>query len=364
MVAMASPPGRAMVRDEYWPERLAKEERPLTQVGTRNQTMLSPQAESPMPTQGATSQAVLHALTVDVEDYFHVSAFRHVVSFRQWPSMESRVERNTHILLELLAEFGVRATFFALGCVAESFPSLIRSICDAGHELGCHSYAHRLVYDLTPAEFRADTQRAMVALEDAAGRAVRLYRAPSFSITNRSAWALEVLLELGFTHDSSIFPMRHDLYGFSGVPRFPFAVQKGLRRLVEFPPPTFQLGTFTLPITGGGYLRLLPLWWQTNRLRALARQGYPTLLYLHPWELDFDQPRLPAPWRSRFRHYTGLRRTGLRLRRLLSEFRFGTLSQVLDCRPPSATLELSELTQTGTTASTLPTPCCSLERCQ
>lgn len=316
-----------------------------------------------MRAQDATSEPALHALTVDVEDYFHVSAFRHVVSVRQWASMESRVERNTHILLELLAEFGVRGTFFVLGCVAESFPRLVRSIRDAGHELGCHSYAHRLVYELTPAEFRADTQRAMAALEDAAGAAMRLYRAPSFSITNRSAWALDVLLELGFTHDSSIFPMRHDLYGFSGVPRFPFAVRNGGGTLLEFPPPTFRLGGLNLPVTGGGYLRLLPLWWQRARLRALARQGYPTLLYLHPWEVDPDQPRLPAPWRSRFRHYTGLRRTCPRLRRLLSEFRFAPLSQVLDSRPPSTTLELSELLETCAPASALRTQCRSLERC-
>jgi len=270
-----------------------------------------------------------NAMTVDVEDYFQVSAFRHVIRYDEWGKMESRVERNTRKVLDLLAEFNVQGTFFILGWIAVRFPALVRSIQAAGHELGCHSYAHRLVYEMTPEEFHADTRRALQVIEDAAGVPIRAYRAPSFSITPRSVWALEILLDLGFTLDSSVFPVHHDLYGFPDVPRQPFRIQMNAGSLIEFPPPTFGFGPWNLPVTGGGYLRLLPMAYQTRILRCMEKRNEFAQLYFHPWELDPEQPRIDGSWRSRFRHRIGLHRTEERLRRLLAMFRFNKLSSVL-----------------------------------
>jgi polysaccharide deacetylase family protein (PEP-CTERM system associated) len=281
----------------------------------------------------ARARALL-AMSVDVEAYFQVSAFRHSVSISAWDSMPTRVEGNTLRVLDLFAEFDCKATFFVLGWVAERHPALVRRIQRAGHELGCHSYAHRLIYELTPEEFRADTQRALRAIEDAAGVRVRTYRSPSFSITPRSAWAFAELVDLGFEMDSSIFPIRHDLYGFAAAPRFPFRIPIGGKNLIEFPPPTVRIGWVNFPITGGGYLRRLPLGFQTRMLRRHLQKSGPSLVYFHPWELDPAQPRVAAPLLSRFRHYAGLKRTEARLRKMLSEFRFATLSQTVQASGP------------------------------
>lgn len=278
-----------------------------------------------------TKNSVLNAMTVDVEDYFQVSAFRHVIRHEDWNGMQSRVERNSQKVLDLLDEFNVHGTFFILGWVAERFPALVRRIQAAGHEIGCHSYAHRLIYELTPEQFRSDTRRALHAIEDATGSPVRAYRAPSFSITPRSAWAIEILLELGFTLDSSVFPIRHDLYGFAGAPQRPFRIGVNGSSLAEFPPPTLTVGNWTIPVTGGGYLRILPLSFQLCALKSMERRGEAFLVYVHPWEFDPEQPHIPAPIRSRFRHYSGLNRTHSRLRLLLRRFRFGKLSETLGC---------------------------------
>jgi polysaccharide deacetylase family protein (PEP-CTERM system associated) len=268
-----------------------------------------------------------NALTVDVEDYFHVSAFRRLIPHAEWDHLESRVERNTYKVLELLEEFHLHATFFILGWVAERYPSLVRAVQAAGHELGCHSYAHRLVYELTPDELRADTRRALCAIEDAAGLSVRAYRAPSFSITARSLWALEILLELGFTADSSIFPTRNWLYGIPNAPRQPFRIRINGSDLLEFPPATLKIGRWPLPVTGGAYLRILPYRLQAIALKAMMDRGEPIVLYFHPWELDPAQPRLAARLGLESYHYMGLNRTEGRLRRLFSKFSFGRLSE-------------------------------------
>lgn len=270
----------------------------------------------------------LNALTVDVEDYFHVSAFRETILHGSWDQMPCRVERNTRRVLELLAECNVHGTFFILGWVAERCPALVREIRAAGHELGCHSYAHRLVYELTPSVFREDTRRALGAIEDAGGAPARAYRAPSFSITERSLWALEILLDLGFTLDSSIFPTRNHLYGIPSAPRQPFRIRAEGRELVEFPLPVFQIGKRNFPVTGGAYLRLLPLHFQIRILEAMERRGEPAVLYFHPWEFDPDQPRVAAPLLARLGHYTRLRQTEDRLRRVLTKFAFGKLSEL------------------------------------
>jgi len=268
-----------------------------------------------------------NALTVDVEEYFHATAFSELVPREAWDHQPSRVVQNTKKALGLLAEFGLRGTFFVLGWVAQRYPSLVREIQEAGHDLGCHSYAHRLIYRLTPKEFRDDTRRATAAIEDAAGAAVHAYRAPAFSITNRSLWAFEILLELGFTVDSSVFPTRNHLYGIPGAPRRPFRIRIQGSDLMEFPLPALKLARWGMPVTGGVYLRLLPYGLQWLGLNRMASRAQPIVLYFHPWELDPDQPRLARWFGPKFYHYAGLNLTEGRLRRLFNTFSFGKLPE-------------------------------------
>jgi len=274
---------------------------------------------------------MLNAMTVDVEDYFHVSAFAGVVSQSQWLSYESRICRNTERMLDVLDEAGVRATFFVLGWVAEQFPDLVKRIHRAGHELASHSYDHGLVYEKTPEEFRDDLRRAKAAIEDASGVAVVGYRAPSYSVVERSLWALDVLVSEGYSYDSSIYPIRHDRYGIPTWPRHIHRVERAGGSLWELPGSTVRYMGMNLPMGGGGYFRLLPYDWTRMGIRRLNEQeGRPAIFYLHPWELDPDQPRLNAGALSRFRHYTNLDQTEPRLRRLLRDFQFGAISQVLE----------------------------------
>jgi len=259
-------------------------------------------------------------MSVDVEDYFHVEAFAEHVSPADWAQFPSRVRRNTLRILELFEEYRCRATFFILGWVAEREPSLVREIAEQGHEVACHSFAHRRVFTLHPEAFREDLRRARAAIENAAGVPVLGYRAPTFSIRRDSLWALEILAEEGFLYDSSVFPIRHDLYGFPEAPRF--AHRRGLaggRSIVEVPMSTVRLGNVNLPAAGGGYLRLLPLSYTRWAIQRLHRkEDQPAIVYFHPWEIDPYQPRLRGSWKSRFRHYTGLKRMELRLHRLLA----------------------------------------------
>jgi polysaccharide deacetylase family protein (PEP-CTERM system associated) len=273
--------------------------------------------------------ATLNALTVDVEDYYHVSGFEHCIARSQWDGFESRVAASTHRILDLLDEAQVRATFFVLGWVAERQPALVRSIHDAGHEIGCHSYEHRLIYEQTPNAFRADLRRSRDVLEDLVGEPVTAYRAPSFSVTSRSEWALDILVEEGFTLDSSIYPTLHDRYGLPGTPLEPHLLRRASGELWEFPPPVWRLLGWPFPVGGGGYFRLYPYALTRGGLRAINSTGRPFAVYLHPWEFDPDQPRLRPGWLRAFRHYVGLRRTEPRLRALLHDFAFGTISETL-----------------------------------
>jgi polysaccharide deacetylase family protein (PEP-CTERM system associated) len=276
------------------------------------------------------STPMLNALTVDVEDYFQVSAFEHRISRSEWEQRESRVEANTHRLLALFEEHGVKGTFFVLGWVAERFPSLVREIDARGHEIGSHSYWHRLIYTLTIEEFRADLKRSKDVLENLIGRSVTLYRAPSFSITAQSTWALDVLVDEGFQVDSSVFPVRHDRYGMRNAPRAPHLHEMPGGPLLEFPPATLTVAGCRLPIGGGGYFRLLPLAVTSHAVQKVNRTGCPFMFYIHPWEVDPQQPRVEGVGRrSQFRHYVNLARTEAKLRRLLERFSFGTLSQSL-----------------------------------
>jgi len=273
---------------------------------------------------------MINAMTVDVEDYFHVSAFDDVVSRDAWPGMQSRVVANTERLLDLFDEYDVRSTFFVLGWVADRHPALVRAIVARGHELASHGYAHRLVYSQTEREFREDVRRAKGLLEDAGGVAVYGYRAPSFSVTSRSLWALDVLLEEQYRYDASIFPIRHDRYGIPDAPRWPHAIERPAGRVFEVPGSTVRLGGTNLPVAGGGYFRILPYAWTRfgiSRVNRVERQ--PIVFYLHPWEIDPAQPRLPAGRLSRFRHYRNLHKTEHRLRCLMQDFQFASLASVL-----------------------------------
>ncbi len=277
------------------------------------------------------AHGVVNALTIDVEDYYHVSALAAAIPRDRWPGMERRVVDNTRRLLDLLDGRGVRATFFCLGVVAEEEPGLVREIHERGHEVACHGYAHELVYDQTPARFREEVERAKGTLEAITGVAVRGYRAASYSITRRSLWALDHLHELGFAYDSSIFPIRHDRYGIPDFPRFPHRVRGGEGDgLVEFPLTTARLLGRNLPVAGGGYLRLLPAaitHWGVRQVNR--REGKPAILYLHPWEIDPAQPRQRVGWLTRIRHYHNLGRMEARLIGLLDRFRFDTVERVL-----------------------------------
>jgi polysaccharide deacetylase family protein (PEP-CTERM system associated) len=245
--------------------------------------------------------------------------------------MEYRVEANTDRILALFERAGVKATFFTLGWVAERSPELVKRIAAQGHEVASHGYSHQLIYNQTPDVFKEETRRSKAILEDILGAPVTGYRAASYSITNQSRWALDILAEQGFTWDSSIFPVHHDRYGMPGTPRWPhrLTTDKGFE-LAEFPLSTFKLPGYTLPIAGGGYFRLFPYWFSRYGLGSINRQGRPFVFYLHPWEVDPDQPRLDVKWFSRFRHYNNLDVCEQRLARLLSDFRFTTMSQVLE----------------------------------
>jgi polysaccharide deacetylase family protein (PEP-CTERM system associated) len=278
-----------------------------------------------MKTPAIASTSIRHIMSVDVEDYFQVEAFAGVVSRESWDQYSCRVVDNCRRLLDLFDGYEVQATFFTLGWVAKRFPGLIRDIRDRGHELACHSFWHRKVDSLTPAQFREDTRQACDAIEQAASVRVAGYRAPTWSISRRSPWALEILSEEGFEYDSSIYPIRHDLYGTPGASRHPYAhVLESGQRLLEFPPATARVAGMTLPAAGGGYLRILPLAYTTWVFRQFERAGQPLVLYLHPWEIDPGQPRIRGPFKSRFRHYTNLHRTEGRLRSLLQRYTFGT----------------------------------------
>jgi polysaccharide deacetylase family protein (PEP-CTERM system associated) len=269
-------------------------------------------------------------MTVDVEDYFHVSAFDGVVPRSQWGSLESRVRGNTERVLDMLDEANVTATFFILGWVAERYPALVRSIAGRGHEIASHGFAHRLVYDQSPAAFRDDVRRSKRLLEDIAAVRVDGFRAPSYSITPRSLWALDVLIEEGYRYDASIFPIHHDRYGIPVSAPHVYRIRRDGGELIEVPASTLRLGSVNLPVGGGGYFRILPYGytrWAMERINQVQRR--PAVFYFHPWEIDPDQPRLQAGALSRFRHYRNLALTETRLERLLRDFRFGSMTAVM-----------------------------------
>ena len=297
--------------------------------------------------------ALTHILSVDVEDYFQVEAFADEVSRESWDQRPCRVAGNTQRVLDLFDEYQARGTFFFVGWVAERFPELVREVQSRGHELACHSYWHRTVYSLSPGEFREDTRRARQTIEDAAGVPVIGYRAPSWSITKDCLWALDILAEEGFIYDSSIYPIRHDLYGVPGAQRFPYTrvCGNGLQ-LREFPPATLRFMGNNLPVAGGGYLRIFPSIYNELAFRIFEKNyRQRVVVYLHPWEIDPEQPRIRGKLKSRFRHYTNLRQMRARVAALLKAHRFERFCDVL-----AADDALARSAAKSSSQSTVPAP--------
>jgi polysaccharide deacetylase family protein (PEP-CTERM system associated) len=289
--------------------------------------------------QSNSAPRLVNAFTVDVEEHFQVSAFEKHISRDDWHRYDSRVVLNTRRILRILERHEVRATFFVLGWIARHHPRLVREIHRAGHEVGSHSYWHRLVYNLTPDQFREDLQHSKAVLEDITGQAITAYRAPSFSITRNSLWALPILAEEGIQVDSSIFPIRHDRYGIPDAPRKIHEIPTEAGTLTEFPPSVLRWGWMNLPIGGGGYFRLYPMNWTLRGLSHInSSRNDPFMFYVHPWELDPEQPRLGVGTHlSRLRHHVSLHKTEHRLHVLLRHFRFAPLSEVLGEAVPVGT---------------------------
>jgi len=274
-----------------------------------------------------------HAMTIDVEDYFHVSAFSKAIKPSAWDEWPCRVEQNTRSLLELFNKANIKATFFVLGWVTERYPQLVKEIDDGGHEIASHGYSHQLVYNQSPEIFHEETYKSKELLENIIQKPVVGYRAASYSITDKSFWALDILADLGFQWDSSIFPVHHDRYGVAGSPTQPYTLitPKG-KKLLEFPLTTAKVFGFPVPAAGGGYFRQYPYAlskWLFNR--ASDNQEKSLIFYLHPWEIDPDQPKIPdAGWLSNFRHYTNLSRCRSRLEKMVGDFSFTTVGDVLE----------------------------------
>lgn len=273
------------------------------------------------------SQSIINALTIDVEDYFQVSAFAPHIARSDWNARECRVERNVHRILEMLAGQDIKATFFTLGWIAERYPQLVRQIVADGHELASHGYGHERASDQTEAAFFADVNLAKIVLEDLSGMEVKGYRAPSFSIGAGNLWAFDCLARAGYSYSSSVYPIHHDHYGMPNAPRFAYRAHAGL---LEIPATTLRLFSRNLPSGGGGYFRLMPYGlsrWMLRRVNAGERKS--AIFYFHPWEIDTEQPRIPGlSGKTRFRHYLNIARMEGRLNRLLRDFRWGRMDRV------------------------------------
>ena len=272
---------------------------------------------------------MIHGLSFDIEEHFQVAAFDCVARRRHWENLESRVERNTHLILDLLEARGVHATMFVLGWVAERHKGLIRRIVESGHELASHGYAHELITGQTPQVFREDVHRAKAILEDIGGKPVLGYRAPTFSITRETEWALPILVEEGHQYDSSIMAFTHDRYGIPGATPIIHTISTEAGTIFEVPPSTYKWAGLTIPIAGGGYFRLIPYQLLKPLLQRVERQGHPLVMYLHPWELDPQQPRMRGSTVSQFRHYLNLEKVEYRFKQLLKDFSFGPIHQLL-----------------------------------
>lgn len=273
------------------------------------------------------TMSVVNAMTVDVEDYFHVSAFEKVINRDDWQRLPIRVERNTYRLLELFEQHGVKSTFFTLGWVAERCPELISAIVSQGHEIASHGYGHQRATAMTRHQVHQDIERSKKILEDCSGQAILGYRAPSFSINESNTWVYDILIELGFKYSSSTYPIEHDLYGVPSWPRFKYQRPEGI---IEIPIPTLSNGAKNTGIGGGGYFRLYPYWMSKSRIdRYLNIEQQPYSFYFHPWEIDAEQPRIKsAPLKSKLRHYINISRMENKITRLMQDYRWDTMKSV------------------------------------
>jgi polysaccharide deacetylase family protein (PEP-CTERM system associated) len=278
-------------------------------------------------TVGSDAAPLRHCLTFDVEEHFQVTAFESPTRRRHWNSFESRVEKNTAKLLDLLAGRNIHATFFVLGWVGERYPQLVKQIALAGHEVASHGYGHELITAQTPVTFRQDIRKAKAILENLLSQNVWGYRAPSFSITNETMWAMEILVEEGYIYDSSIFPTIHDRYGIPTASPYVHQIKNQAGSIWEIPPSVTKIFGVPVPCAGGGYFRLYPYFLSRRLLRRIERMGVPLVMYLHPWEFDPDQPRMDGPVISRARHYLNLGKTEGRLINLLNDFQFGPICE-------------------------------------
>jgi polysaccharide deacetylase family protein (PEP-CTERM system associated) len=318
-------------------ESFAVEEAGFSRLGMRRDVELSsnrPPCRQCLPFVNRRSsrlrveEEMINIFSVDVEDYFQPSELAGGV--KNWAAFTPRVNVGVDFLLDLTAKHGVRGTFFILGWVAAHHPKLIRKIVAAGHEIGCHSYSHRLVYELTPAQFEDDTLSAIHAIEDAGGVTPRAYRAPSYSVTTKTPWALDILASCGFTHDSSIYPIVHDRYGIPGFDRHAVTVKTESGTIIEVPVATVKLGqNHIAPVGGGAYMRLFPYRYTAAGIRRINRtESKPACMYLHPWEVDPGQPRLSSNLISTIRTYAGLNTMRSKVARLLQDFQFDTMTAV------------------------------------
>ncbi|HEX5631661.1 MAG TPA: XrtA system polysaccharide deacetylase [Gemmatimonadales bacterium] len=273
---------------------------------------------------------VRHVFSVDVEEYFHALALAEAAPRERWASLPSRVEWSTDAILELLARHGAHGTFFVVGWVAEQYPHLVRRIAEAGHEIASHSHFHEQVFRLSPEAFRADLRRSKAALEQCVGQPVLGYRAPCFSIIPGTEWAFDVLLEEEFAYDSSVFPFKRHEYGYPGAPCRPYSIRRASGTLIELPLTTTTIAGKRLPAAGGAYLRQLPFALVSRAFEEATARGIPGMFYVHPWEVDPDQPRLPVGVVSRLRHYRGLGGMMARMERLLARFSFTSVERAID----------------------------------
>lgn len=272
---------------------------------------------------------MLNALSIDLEDYFHATSMAGTIGVEEWGKCERRVASSVHRLLKVLADYKVRATFFVLGWVAEREPQLIKDVHTAGHEIACHGYWHQLIYKQQPDEFRNDVRQAKQILEELINEPLRGYRATTFSVVQDTLWALDILIEEGFIYDSSIFPIHHDRYGIPKAERFPHHISRSNGQIFEFPLSTIRWMGYNIPIAGGGYLRFMPYWFIKKGITSLNRQHKPAIIYLHPWEIDPDQPRQKLGTLAGIRHYCNLDKMEGKLRQLLADFQFAPIAEVL-----------------------------------
>ncbi len=274
---------------------------------------------------------MLNALSIDLEDYFHTTSMAGTIGVEEWEKCESRVVDSVRRLLRILDDYKVKATFFVLGWIAEREPQLIKDVHAAGHEIACHGYWHQLIYKQQPEEFRDDVRQAKQLLEELINEPVKGYRATTFSVVQDTLWALDILIEEGFAYDSSIFPIHHDRYGIPKAERFPHQISRnGGGRILEFPLSTVRWAGYNIPIAGGGYLRFMPYCFIKKGIASLNKQQKPAIIYLHPWEIDPDQPRQAVGTLTRIRQYYNLDKMEGKLRQLLTDFQFAPITKVLD----------------------------------